>query len=374
MSGIVMAGQAGFFNQASTKESMFGKTGIPIGLNTYFIDVAEFAAISDGGDFTYLHYCNELVSGTGSIVVYAQSGVSGGDSHIYFNAKSVVQNNTEKTSGLGLSSGFTGLCVTRNSDVIDVYHVDNLGVVRSDLDVSINSISTPDNFVSIGATLLNEGVTATGEIISIQFKDSGMSGVDITEMLDNYYLMDDADRDYLYFENLSGSSDNGAYPAKMTGYSTPSPYDILYSDDFDAATAAWRGFDSLSSSRMALLASGGGAANAFVTVDLGVGNTEVIDRIIIKNLGGFGVNSFTFAGSNDNSSFTDLLTDNATNSTTFDYFDVTNVTAYRYYRLWCNSGFNASFDQIQEVILINKSKEWAVGAGYAKDGAITFPT
>lgn len=76
-----------------------------------------------------------------------------------------------------------------------------------------------------------------------------------------------------------------------------------------------------------------GDINQYVGVDFGSGVTKKIVRLNFRSAR---INSFTFDGSNDNSSWTNIYTGNRTNSSDFQTFDFTNANGYRYYRIRCN--------------------------------------
>ena len=88
----------------------------------------------------------------------------------------------------------------------------------------------------------------------------------------------------------------------------------------------------------------GGANSGYMQIDLGAGNEKTLVKIIPHATGGAdnqAIDGFIFSGSNDNSTFTTLVTmANGTATTVFGTgaavtsatFNFTNTTAYRYYR------------------------------------------
>lgn len=72
--------------------------------------------------------------------------------------------------------------------------------------------------------------------------------------------------------------------------------------------------------------------------DLGAGVTKTVAKIRILTESGR-VKDFTFQGSNNDSDWTTLLTDQAANTTAWQDFTFDNSTAYRYYRIYMTNNW-----------------------------------
>ena len=67
--------------------------------------------------------------------------------------------------------------------------------------------------------------------------------------------------------------------------------------------------------------------------DLGAGVAKKAAKLRIYTISPFGFNSFTLQGSNDDSGYTTILTNNLANSTGWQEFTFSNSVAYRYYKI-----------------------------------------
>lgn len=132
---------------------------------------------------------------------------------------------------------------------------------------------------------------------------------------------------------VSGGSETGWLNATMTSLIAPSPN--VVSDDGSTADA-WKWFDHDLGTYADL------PWSQAVTYDFGSGITRICNKLKIKNVSGYGINSYTLAGSNNGSSWTDLDTDTPANDETVQEFTVVNTTGYRYYRL-TYSGWDFGF-------------------------------
>lgn len=362
----------GMMGGVMTRESAVGKTGILYVANGYFIDAAQITRLNTSGDFTLLQYI-QVISGTTLAVGYYQNNnISTDNSRIFTLSTSVVQNITLNTPTSTPTSGLIGLLFERRSGQYNIYTCNGVGGVFSLLNFSLAAFSAPaPGLVTIMLDITNK-TAPNARLISLQYWEDVLSAPDRTELLENAYFLPSATRNLLYYQKTDGESDLGAYPARMTSDSAPSPY-VVSASGIGAGLSAYLAFDDSLGTRTAINI-GGVTANSWLRIDLSAGNEQIIDRLIIANFQTFGINSFTFQGSTDNSTWDSLLTSTCAQNALPQYYDVTNTTLYRYYRVFVNSGYNATNAQIAQVWLINKSKQWSTGGGYARDGSLTFPT
>lgn len=78
--------------------------------------------------------------------------------------------------------------------------------------------------------------------------------------------------------------------------------------------------------------------------DLGASVTKTAAKLTINayvDANGAAVKNFTLAGSNDDSSYTDIHTGLVTSAGGSQSFEFSNATAYRYYRLTCTDNYRA---------------------------------
>lgn len=75
----------------------------------------------------------------------------------------------------------------------------------------------------------------------------------------------------------------------------------------------------------------------WVKFDFGSGVTQVCNKIVLSNVSTMGIKDWTFAGSNNDSTWTSLGTGTAADSGDRQSFAISNTTAYRYYRLTAES-------------------------------------
>ena len=139
---------------------------------------------------------------------------------------------------------------------------------------------------------------------------------------------------------------------KMTSASAPSPFAVASSGDLATAYANFQAFDG---NQFAYPNSTwlGSAASSWISIDLGAGNTfPALSQYSIQPPVTFGSGYFptgwTFAGSNDNSTWTTIDAKSAqTLASATNYFSVSPGVAYRYYR-WSmsNSGSSVGADEL----------------------------
>lgn len=98
----------------------------------------------------------------------------------------------------------------------------------------------------------------------------------------------------------------------------------------------WHGFDHDLNSNAYL---GMSISGDWIKFDFGSGNSEICNKIYIKNMELFGVQNWTLAGSNNDSSWTDIGTGAAADNETLQGFTIINTTSYRYYRLTVDSAY-----------------------------------
>lgn len=363
--GLIMGKRGG-----NTFGPMFSAVGIEYELLSYFFDFDGFDEISGSGDYTFMAWYKV---DSGGLVLYSQNtSFSNSANRISINNADVEQNSATYTFG-GTENGNSGIVVKKESGVTSLFSFKD-GVFYSNTGLSVADVAMHTQR-SISNTLTS-GITATsgtGEILAIQITDSALSDLDIQTLLENYDVLPSTTQSFRFDLNTSGSSDNGAYPANMTSNTVPSPYVISASFESEPA---WRAFDGNFNLRTIIKASGGsGSAGAWLKLDLGSGNEQAIDAYFFRSWPSQGLNSFTVSGSNDDSSYTDLFTGNgANNSNIIQRFTWTNSTTYRYYRITCNSGFNGTQWTHYQSILVDQSKEWISGGGFAKQTQMTFPT
>ena len=154
---------------------------------------------------------------------------------------------------------------------------------------------------------------------------------------------------------LKGTSTPPAPPssgwlnATMTSNTAPSPNVVTSSE---GVTTAWHGFDHDLGSNAYL---GMGISGDWIKFDFGSGNSKICNKIYIKNMELFGVQSWTLAGSNDDSTWMDLGTGTAADNETLQGFAILNTTAYRYYRLTADMSYGEGMGTyIYELELYNE--------------------
>ena len=130
--------------------------------------------------------------------------------------------------------------------------------------------------------------------------------------------------------------------ATMTSNVDPSPNAVT---DTTSGTNPWEAFDQ----NYTTYFDSQTGTTGDITYDFGAGNSETATSLWLKNVSGAGANAFVFAGSNDDSSYDTLVTDNGPADDTRTEYSFSNTTAYRYYKLtWSSSHFGA-FTRIYEI-------------------------
>jgi hypothetical protein len=344
-------------------------TGVAVGSREYFIDVDGFDNLTGSGDYTFIAWYN--AASVNEMVFWWQGDFNGAVDRFEITSDSVISGTTRYGDNTtAITTLPAAVVVVKTSGTTDVYHYRE-GVRTDFTGLSVPNPSVPSS-KCIGNSL-NINTSPSGDIIAMQYWDSAQTIGDINSLLTNYELSTDATETLSFFQNTSGSSDNGAYSAIMSATSTPSPYSVTGSFE---AEPSWRAFESNWTQKTITRASGGsGSAGSFITVDMGSSSSQAVDEYLFRSWPNQGLNSFTISGSNDDSTYTSLYTGTGLNNDDdIQKHTWTNATAYRYYRIICNSGFNGTQWTHYESILIDRSKAWQSGAGYAKDGTMTFPT
>lgn len=131
------------------------------------------------------------------------------------------------------------------------------------------------------------------------------------------------------------SPSSGWLNATMTSNTEPSPNVVSSSE---GTATVWHGFDHDLNSNAYL---GMSISGDWIKFDFGSGNSEICNKIYIKNMELFGVENWTLAGSNNDSSWTDIGTGAAADNETLQGFTIINTTSYRYYRLTVDSAYGA---------------------------------
>jgi len=115
-----------------------------------------------------------------------------------------------------------------------------------------------------------------------------------------------------------------------------------------------------------------GTTTATWKADLGSGVTGVLTSFEFILRSTEIPHAFVVAGSNDNSSWTDLLTTNGANSQEWQTFAVTNSTAYRYYRMSVSTVWTGVVVSLSEVQLWEPQSVPPTGGGASFQAVIVF--
>jgi len=100
----------------------------------------------------------------------------------------------------------------------------------------------------------------------------------------------------------------------------------------------------------------GDAFPKWLKYDFGAGIAHIIIRVRWKGDGGGEINAFSIEGSNDDSAWDTLHSDNASQpDTTWQDFEFTNTTAYRYIRIYMTSGYDDPHSTIVECEMMAKA-------------------
>ena len=94
--------------------------------------------------------------------------------------------------------------------------------------------------------------------------------------------------------------------------------------------------------------------------DLSSGVTKTARKMRLKNFtdgNNVGVKGFTLQGSNNNTDWTDIYTGEHGNNINYEEYSFSNATAYRYYKLQCNSSWSTvfNFSSFYEIELMEDS-------------------
>ena len=171
-----------------------------------------------------------------------------------------------------------------------------------------------------------------------------------------------ADVELDYMEYDSDDSAQAAYVSSdiyssditpnMTSGTAPSPNVVTFSSSYGPGNPSYLGykaFDGDVGTYWNMDSSSGTSAGQWIKFDFGSGNTHMVIKCRIYNQVNHGLNAFKIQGSNNDSDWTDIYSDNCVNAQGWNEFTFTNTTAYRYYKLLCVSGYNATNLAIFEV-------------------------
>jgi len=171
----------------------------------------------------------------------------------------------------------------------------------------------------------------------------------------------------------------------MTSNTTPAPY-VAWALN---TPEAWKAFDAANTAQY--LGDWGHSRGATfwpepIRFDFGLGNAKISTKYIIKGSGVYSPKSWTFQGSNDNTTYTTL--DTQTNITGWGAseektYTFANTTAYRYYQLYVTAGNNDDYLVIQQLkiyapdyadtTILSQSSTGNIGWGlYASGNALTL--
>jgi hypothetical protein len=89
--------------------------------------------------------------------------------------------------------------------------------------------------------------------------------------------------------------------------------------------------------------------DAELKFDFGAGNAQIIDEFTWFQDNSATHGAFNFAGSNDDSSYTDLLIGLTLGGATSTAYPVTNTTGYRYYKLYQTGGLSNNTSWLEEI-------------------------
>lgn len=133
----------------------------------------------------------------------------------------------------------------------------------------------------------------------------------------------------------------------MTALNLPAPAVVTsYNDDADA----YKVFDHATGTGPTI----GGGEVGWVKLDFGAGNAQTCNVLYLYNsINSHGVNGWEFYGSNDDSAWTLLGTGTAHYQNLKQELDITNSTAYRYYRFNWTSWYDVTMMYIYEIMLYN---------------------
>jgi hypothetical protein len=131
--------------------------------------------------------------------------------------------------------------------------------------------------------------------------------------------------------------------ATMTAQDAPAPNEI-----FDAygtpMYSTWMWFDHDTDTTATYTATP--VTGECVIYDFGATGT-VVDELRVTQVPGYGVASYTFAGSDDNLSYTTIGTNLVSDDATEQTFEHTNTTGYRYYRFTFSAVYDGGGTKVQ---------------------------
>lgn len=345
------------------------KKGIVFGDRGAFYEVEGFANMSGEEDFTFIAY----VKSPANMTIFNQNTSFGSADRLTITKQRIYSGTA--TDDWGAYGEFVGLIVKRADGAYRVLHTTNGAVARKDLP-TIHSVAEAD-FKVIGSEYYSTpNLNPEGsEIIAIQYLDSAISDEDAEQILTDWTIHPSPTQELLFYENATGQTDNGAYPAVMSDFATPAPY-AASASFFKPNEMPWKAFDQNYNTRTILQdETESASAGAWLKIDLGAGNERACDSYFFRSWDGQGAESFTVSGSNDDSVWTELYTGVGLNdNTVMQKHQWVNATSYRYYRVTCNSGFHPLQWTSYFHMFTDSAKEWLLGAGYAVDGTMTFPT
>lgn len=139
------------------------------------------------------------------------------------------------------------------------------------------------------------------------------------------------------------------------------PQELIYGDDitfdktfsasgeYDEGHNAPMAFDDLSGTYW-LPAQGTSPVGQWITVDMGAYNKKTVEKITLRNrLANVGIKNFDLKGSNDNLNWDTVYSSTATDDTAITSFIFSNSNRYRYYQIYCSSGYSLNTLRITEI-------------------------
>lgn len=134
------------------------------------------------------------------------------------------------------------------------------------------------------------------------------------------------------------------YTSDLTGGET-----FTASAEYDVDHNATKAFDD-STGTYWLPAQGSTPVGHWVKVNYGTGDNKTIEKITIQNhLTGQGIQNFILQGSTNDTTWTNVYSDTATNDPAVTTFTFSNSVEYRYYRIYCSSGYSPNTLRIKEI-------------------------
>jgi|GEM_PF-1913107 len=151
----------------------------------------------------------------------------------------------------------------------------------------------------------------------------------------------------------SALPDSGALekvsPSNMTDFSVPAPYTVEESGHHDSTEMGWRAFDGNDNGSLWEVS----GLPGHLILDLGTAKvvTEVRFDTYAEDSGGEDVKGFKIHGSNDKMTWTSLFSGTSPQETVTQWYtyQFVNSTAYRYYKITCESNYGDSEVNIDEM-------------------------